>query len=141
MHRFCLFAACLIVVAGCGQPAPERIYDPQEASGQVDTSLPPSLQEKQAALKQVLDKLAIQRVDPEYLSEHLPNIRFKETNDSFREGTLGLARWDFDGQPKGSDIPVVLYMETENPDNPEKAIKRVYRVSGGGNAFTITRKS
>jgi hypothetical protein len=105
--------------------------------GEVDTTLPPDLQAKQAALKSVLDELQFGNAIEDI---YAPGVLFDETPQSFREDGIGLHSWDFNGKPSGDDVPVVLNLRLDTPDSQTKRVERVYSVTGVPGNFVIRRK-
>lgn len=143
MFRLTRFPSILMLAAavGCGENEipPEEAYTP--VSGDVDTSLPPDLQEKQQALKSILDALSVEGVDLDQLLDQNPNLRFNESSEEFYErGGINLDGWEFNGKPVGNDLPVVLYLNLDSTGRNKLKVERVYTVTGSRGRFTITRK-
>jgi hypothetical protein len=136
MHpRWLCLAVPLILACSSEQPIPpDQAYDPAKVQGQVDTTLPHADQERQAALKSVLDQLQEGR---DFESLFLQNVTYEESESSFLEGAIGVESWAFDGRPNGTDVPVVLRMKTDSGDVKQR--KRVYRVAGSSGAYAISR--
>ena len=126
---------------GCGETtvAPEDSYDPVDVAGTVDTSLPPKLLAKQEMLSTVL-VLFQQGIEVDALADYEPGARFAESQEEFLEGAMNLSRWDFNGRPEGSDVPVVLFLTEDTDTGKERRVERVYAVSGSPTRFTISRK-
>jgi hypothetical protein len=126
--------------AGCGKrEIPPQGADPR-ALGTVDTSLSPDLQAKQQVVKTLFDALSV-GMRLEELSDQNPNLRFDESPAEFLErGAVGLVGWQFDGQPQGDDVPVVLYLNLDGTGRNQLQVRRVYTVSGSPDRFTISRK-
>lgn len=144
MHRSLSLASTLLLLTavGCGEATvpPDKAYYPENLQGTVNKSLPRDLQEKQEAVAAVLGYL-LEDGTFESLPEDVPEARFKESLEEFLEGTLNLARWDFDGDPTGDDVPVVLYFNKDSTGENQVEVKRVYTVSGSPGRYTIRRKS
>jgi hypothetical protein len=123
---------------GCqGEPEP-KVYDPVNYQGAIDESLPRPMQDKQNALIRLFT--AVQEVGVAHVSEEDPNLRFEESPEEFLEDdTVHLARWDWDGEPKGDEFPVVLVLCKDEPGLPEVEKRRTYVVKGSGKRFTISR--
>lgn len=136
LMMFCVLAACY----GCGgDQAAQPVYDPTEYQGEVDTSLPPELQEKQEALKRVFDELQ-RRTGYDSLPDVLPDYRLTETRESFFGNTLALEKWDFNGRPSGNDVPVVVQLLEDTPEESLRKEERVYTVTGSMGKYVIQRK-
>ena len=135
--------AVLLAVACLGRGettvAPEDSYDPVQAAGTVDESLPRGLGAKQEMLSSVLVLLQ-QGIEVDALADYEPGARFAESPEEFLEGALNLARWNFNGRPEGSDVPVVLFLTEDADTGKERRVERVYSVTGSATQFTISRK-
>ncbi len=134
-------ALLLPLAIGCGEPvvAPEEAYDPEQLQGTVDSSLPRPLQVKQETLQRVLVSLQ-EGIEVDSLSDYHPDVQFRETPDDFLEGAINLARWDFNGEPAGNDVPVVLHLSVDSSGRNERRVERVYTVTGSPGRLTIQRK-
>ncbi len=135
MKHFWLLLALWAV--GC-QATVEPTHDPVALAGQVDATLPPEAQAKQAALQRVLQTLQ-RGVKIEYLAEHLPELQLQESDEAFFAGAVDLYRWDFAGPPQGDKLPLTLVFRLDQPGFPERIDQRTYQVSGSGNRFQIRR--
>ncbi len=144
MLRVFPLASVLLLGAliGCGRPtvAPEDVFNPGKLQGTVDTNLPDHLQAKQQALAAAFEVIMVEFVEPESVAENVPGVQFLETNDEFMEGTIELSRWDFNGEPTGNDVPVVMFFLEDGPEQKQRRVERVYTVTGGAGAATIGRK-
>ena len=143
MFRLIRFPSLLLLAAaaGCGQKQipPDESY--ARTSGEVDTSLSPDLQAKQQALKSLLDVLSLNSRGLGQLPRQNPSLKFNESLEDFLEpGAIGLAGWDFDGQPRGNDVPVVLHLNLDATGRHVLEVNRVYTVSGPESRLTIDRK-
>ncbi len=143
MFRLIRFPSLLLLAAvvGCGQKQvpPDEPY--AGMSGEVDTSLPPDLQAKQQALKSLFDVLSLQSRGLGQLPGQNPSLKFNESLEDFLEpGAIGLAGWDFDGQPRGNHVPVVLHLNLDATGRHVLEVNRVYTVSGAEGRLTIDRK-
>jgi len=130
----------LPLFGGCGEPVipPEESFDLTEIQGTVDTSLPPELQEKQQAIRDVFESLT-RGIDVDTLPEYHPGLTFTETVDEFYAGgAVDLDHWKFDGAPTGNEVPVVMYFDVEAEELKEE--HRVYTVTGSPGNRTISRK-
>ena len=142
MHKLLSLLPVLLLAAsgGCGKaeiPA-EKAYAPEKLAGHVDPGLPPELQAKQEALARILISLH-EGIDFDYLPEEHPDVRFDESPESFLEGTVNLARWDFNGSPAGDDVPVVLHFSLDTTGHNQRRVERVYVVTGLPGSWTIGR--
>ncbi len=139
MLSFFLLAA---IAVGCGEPdVPiEESDDPEQRVGEVDESLSKALQIKQQLLKIVLDAFTVENIEVEFLSNSYPRATFTESAEDFDENTLGVARWDFNGKPTGSDVPVALWLSVDSSGTNERKVERVYTVTGSMGAFKVARK-
>ena len=131
----------LLATAGCGEPTvpPEEAYAPEKLAGSVDTSLPKELQEKQRVIRKVLVTLQ-EAIDFDDLPGYHPDVRFTESLEGFLEGTINLARWDFNGRPTGDDVPLVVFLSEDTTGRNERRVERVYTVTGSPGRWTISRK-
>ncbi|MBI1901675.1 MAG: hypothetical protein HYS13_11275 [Planctomycetia bacterium] len=133
--RWICLAFALLFGCSSEQPIPpDQAYDPAKVQGQVDKTLPADDQERQAALKSVLDQL---QEGNDFESLFLPGVTYEESESSFLEGAIGVASWSFDGRPSGIDVPVVLQMTMDSGELKER--KRVYRVAGSSGGYTVSR--
>ena len=141
MRLTTLGSLALVLLAGCGDSDPPHPpLQPADFRGTVDASLPPAQREKQTVLKRTLDELQ-GGTSYDSLKEYHRNVKLTETRADFLAGTIGLARWDFNGPATGNDVPVLLYLLEDGPLNPERKVERVYTVTGDSQGFTIRRKS
>ena len=143
MFKLIRFPSILLLAAavGCGEKEipPEEAYTP--VSGDVDTSLSPELQQKQQALKSILDALSVEGLDLDQLPEQYPGLRFNESAEEFYERSgINLDGWEFNGKPVGNDLPVVLYLNLDSTGRKKLKVERVYTVTGSRGRFTISRK-
>lgn len=129
--------ACVFLSACTAEPPPPP--KPQELRGEVDKTLPPAQQEKQRILKRILDELQ-SRTHYTAIQQYHADVQVTESLESYMEGTLGLARWNFNGKPDKDDVPVVLFMMEDLPNDPERRVERVYTVTGSPGKYTISRK-
>lgn len=132
------FGLAVLTVVGCGggnDVATDHPYTPEDNVGKVDTSLPPDLQARQRAIKQILDGLMNMETDFEHFENYTPNIRFTESEESF--GVM--YGWKFNGKPSGTDVPVTIFLGEDDEMKPTDPSDRVYSVTGNG-TYTITRK-
>jgi hypothetical protein len=127
-----------VFLCGCSAEAPPR-RKLEELRGDVDTTLPPAQQEKQKVIKRIFDELQ-SRTHYTALKQYHADVRMIEPLESYMEGTLGMSRWNFNGKPEKDDVPVVLFMLEDKPDNPERRVERVYTVTGSPGNYTISRK-
>jgi len=131
-------------LTGCDQDAVEQDAKPRAFQGTVDTTLPLDKQTRQHALKKFLGAMQEGVGDVSGLSIYAPGIDFRGRYEDFN-GTSGrLVRWEFNGQPSGNDVPVVLFFTDQTtglvePEN-EKRQEKVYSVAPAGRRFTITPK-
>lgn len=134
--------AALLLASGCGEESvpPEEAAFRESVRAKVDESLPQDLQQKQAALKQALDKIMIEFIQPNEVRDHI-GINFTESPQSFWEGASEIVRWDFDGKPAGDDLPVVITFAMDDTGENTREVKRVYAVVGWPGNWTISRKS
>ena len=143
MSKLLCISPVLLLAAsiGCGQGEipPEEAFAPEKLMGHVDESLPPELQAKQKVLKRILVSLE-EGVDFDYLPEEHPDVQLEESMEDFLEGTINLARWDFNGPPAGDGVPVVLYFSRDTSGRNERRVTRVYTVTGSKGRWTISRK-
>lgn len=133
--------AALGLAWGCGEktvPPEEAAFNPS-VRAKVDETLPPDLQQKQAALKQALDEIMTQFIQPSEVRE-IVGINFAEPSESFWEGASEIVRWDFDGKPAGNDVPVAITFSMDDTGKNTRDVKRVYTVVGRQGAWTISRK-
>jgi hypothetical protein len=142
MLRLMPLALILLLAAGAGcgkrEIPPQGAYP--RALGTVDTSLSPDLQAKQQVVKTLFDALSV-GMRLEELPDQNPNLRFDESPEEFLErGAVGLAGWQFDGQPQGDDVPVVLYLNLDGTGRNQLQVRRVYTVTGSPDRFRISRK-
>ncbi len=140
-HALLAAAFLAMWLLGCGETtvAPEDSYDPVDAAGTVDESLPRGLRAKQEMLSGVFVLLQ-QGIEVDALADYEPGARFAESQEEFLEGTLNLSRWNFNGRPEGSDVPVVLFLTEDADTGKERRVERVYSVTGSVSQFTISRK-
>lgn len=138
--------AVILLVVGCGSGTvpPDKVYRPEAFQGKVDASLPPELQAKQHALRRFLAGVQEGIGEKESLREFVPGVTIRESFEQLVDAPARLTRWEFNGKPKGSEVPVVLYL-SDDPNAKansadQRRVERVYLVSGGGRQFTITRK-
>jgi hypothetical protein len=131
----------LFAAAGCGGD-PERTETGLGAGvGEVDTSLPPAQQARQEVIRRILITLQEGTVKIEALSGALHDVRFDEPADSFYEGAIGLARWNFAGPPRGDNVQVVLMLrEPSSAGGGLRRVERVYTVSGSEGRWSVGRK-
>jgi hypothetical protein len=143
-----LMSSILVAVpllAGCGSSVPpDKVYRPEAFQGKVDASLSPELQAKQNALRRFLAGIQEGIGDQQSLREFVPGINVRENFEQLVDSPARLVRWEFNGQPKGSEVPVVLYL-VDDPNakasaSNERRVERTYLVSGGGRQVTIARK-
>ena len=143
MSRTPLIAIVVLLpmTVGCAEKAipPEESYNPEEVQGTVDSSLPRAVQAKQEALQRILVSLH-EGIEVDALSGYHSDLQFQETLDEFLEGTINLARWDFNGTPTDNDVPVVLYLSVDSSGGNERRVERVYTVTGSPGRLTIRRK-
>lgn len=142
-HWIC-FGLLVVGLSGCGQGIdPEKVYRPEAFQGKVDTSLKPTQQAQQEAVRRLFAGLQ-EGFSEEALHEFVPGIEFGETYDKFMEGAEKLARWEFAGAPQGNDVRVVLFLQDPpraGGDLPaERRVERTYLVAGSGKRFSISRK-
>jgi hypothetical protein len=132
--RIVLFWTLVLLCAGCSSSGvtPEQTYDPAKLQGQVDTKLPLDAQERQTALRSVLEQ--IQR-GTDWENLYHPGVTFSETDTAFFEGNIGLESWAFDGAPSGMDVPVTLQLRNNKDELVMK--KRRYRVFGTTGDFSV----
>lgn len=146
VERFLLAVAALAAMAciGCSSGASAEAYNPANFQGTIDKSLPPDQQARQAAVQKLLNAMREGVADPGGLSLYAPGITLRERFDSFYGASKRLVRWDFNGPPRGGEVPVVLYFDDKDsgPVDPsaERKEERVYVVSGSGNRFSISRR-
>ena len=136
-----LLCTILLVVVGCGETVvpPEEAFDPEQVAGAVDPDLPETLRAKQEAVSRLL--VAIQAFEPiDFFGPDHPELMFRESSESFYDGTLTLAQWDFDGPPEGDDVPVVLIFDKDQSGSNRQEVRRVYRVTKLAGRFVIERK-
>ncbi len=131
-------------VAGCGSASAQQDAQPRSFQGQVDTSLPADKQARQQALKKFLNAVMEGVGDAGGLSIYAPGVDFRGRYEDFN-GTSGrLVRWEFNGQPSGNDVPVVLFFADQTTglvtSENEKRAEKIFAVSPAGSRFSITQK-
>lgn len=131
-----------IIQLGCGGKPPEA-FNPASVQGTIDTSLPRPQQRAQQGVQLLLNAVQEGAADPGGLALLAP-VDFREPFPKFFSGGKRLVRWDFNGPPKGSEVPVTLYFDgqTGGPADAATEVRedRVYQVGAAGQRFTITRK-
>ena len=142
-------AILLPAMAGCGRDAGEpgndvRIFRPQDYRGQVDGKLPAALQNRQQVMCGVFNAL-LEGHRPEQMPKYFPDVIFKETSNTFYEGSARLVRWAFAGPPDGNNVPVEITLENTaaNKQEPQstRTVRRTYVVAVSHNgSYTIARK-
>lgn len=140
-----LACASLPWLAGCGGSQPDKMFDVRELQGKVDTTLPASAQERQEALRRLLNGLQEGAGDKAALAIYAPGIDFRESFPAFFDGHKRLVRWDFVGKPNRDEIAVSLFFDDidSGPVDPKQLRQsdRTYVVSTtAGRRFAISRK-
>jgi hypothetical protein len=141
-YVLCLVPAVLFV-AGCGSGdspvPPDETYDPSNVVGKIDTSLPADQQARQEAINKVFLEIH-NGTSFEQLSQFLPDAILQESGEQFMEGKFYLTRWEFKGAPSGNDVPVTVYLSTDDRGEDEAPVDRVYTVTGSRGRWQIKRK-
>lgn len=146
MKTFASLSLALVTAAivGCSTSTAETIYIPAAQQGVVDKSLPSELRDRQQSLFRLLRGLQDGIDETVALRSLVPGVNFRESFEKFYDGTKRLVRWEFNGPPKGNEVPVVLYFDDQEhgPVDPQKLqrVERTYIVAGSGQQFTVTRK-
>jgi hypothetical protein len=137
-------AFAVAAIVGCSTTTADTIYKPEAQQGVVDQSLPSELRDKQQSLFRLLNALQDGIGETIALRSFVPGVDFRESFEKFYDGTKRFVRWEFNGQPKGNEVPVVLYFDDREsgPVDPQKLqrIERTYVVTGSGQQVAITRK-
>jgi hypothetical protein len=140
-----IVALCgLVWASGCGDGQPEKPFDARDYQGKVDTTLPPHSQQRQEALRRLLNALQEGVGDKAALGIFAPEIDYREKFSEFFAGHKRLVRWEFSGKPDRDNVAVTLFFDDldSGPVDPDKlvSVDRVYVVSSAGRRFAVSRK-
>ena len=128
-----------LAFAGCGGVLSGNQADLTKVPkmGTIDTSIPRTDRAKQKVIYDVLVNLQ-EGYPAQMIPTLLKGIRFDESQEQFLEGASSLERWDFEGKPSESGVPVVLYF-SEVSKSELKKVQRTYKVKGSGSRFVVSR--
>lgn len=139
MVRVVCMSALAACILGCGTRSSQPPITVTQMRGEVDISLPADQQQKQRAVKQVLDEIWRGTAIAD-LEKNISGVRFDATRETFFGDNLGISRWSFVGPPEGDIVVVSLTFWRENDryereEMPE--LQYALRVTGGSDRFVI----
>ena len=116
------FVLSLPFAAGCSRTSADTVYRPEAYQGHRRCFIAARATAKQQAIWRLLNALQEGIGETIALRSFVPGVDFRESFEKFYEGAGRLVRWEFNGRPKGNEVPVVLYFDdqTSGPVDPEK---------------------
>jgi hypothetical protein len=138
--RYLLLGTFLLLLAvGCGSQSSEPHGSIQEFQGQVDTSLPPEQQQRQAALKKVLDEIWRGTLPGEVESQ-LAGLKVNIDTAAFYGKAIGVEKWGFKGPPDGEFQTAAITFKYEDLVQRKIDLKvedRMFRITGAPGNFVV----
>jgi hypothetical protein len=133
----------VLAAIGCGPAPVVQAFDPASIQGKVDTTLSSLQQSQQHGMRLFLNAIQEGAGDQAGLSLLAP-VTFRDPFPAFFGTSSRLVRWDFNGPPRGNEVPVTLYFDnhTSGPVDATQEVRedRVYYVVPSGQRYTIARK-